>query len=140
MPLALVMGQQKKRAAPKPPPPPSSAQAEAPKIPEGAKQVEPYLYSYTDTQGKKWLYRQTPFGAVKWEDKPAANPVVVDNTPAPVITDLGDSVRFQYKTPFGEQKVVRKKSELTEDEKAMIQRDRDKRPASDADKKTPEKQ
>lgn len=141
MPVALLIAQ-KKTTPPKPAP---SSQAEAPRIPDGAKQVEPYLFSYTDPQGKKWLYRQTPFGVVKWEDKPASNAPVVDNTPAPVITDLGDSVRFQYKTPFGEQKLVRKKSELTDDEKALIQRDQEKRAAPDAKpadpaKKNPEKQ
>ncbi len=130
LPCALLIGQQstkEKKPAPKPAP---AATDSAPKIPDGAKEVEPYLYSYTDPQGKKWLYRQTPFGVVKWEDKPAAAPIV-DNTNPVVITDLGDSVRFQWKTPFGEQKWIRKKSELTDDEKAMIKREQSKRTAPD---------
>jgi hypothetical protein len=146
-PCILLLGQQttkEKKPAPKAAP---AATDSAQKIPDGAKELEPYLYSYTDPQGKKWLYRQTPFGVVKWEDKPTVAPIV-DNTNPVVITDLGDSVRFQWKTPFGEQKWVRKKSELTDEEKAMIKREETKRSAPDpkaGDKpadaaKTPEKQ
>lgn len=134
-PCVLLLGQhttKEKKLAPKAKP---AATDSAPKVPEGAKQIEPYLYSYTDPQGKKWMYRETPFGVVKWEDKPAAAPVA-DNTNPIVITDLGDSVRFQWKSPFGEQKWVRKKSELTENEKAMIQREH--KPADAG--KPPEKQ
>src|SRR4051794_14537028 len=30
-------------------------------VPEGAVQIEQYAYSYTDAEGKEWLYRRTPF-------------------------------------------------------------------------------
>src|ERR1700683_1788928 len=45
-------------------------------IPDGAKLVEPNLYRYTDSDGKTWNYRQTPFGISKWEETsaPAAQP------------------------------------------------------------------
>jgi hypothetical protein len=131
VPCAMLVGQQTtKEKKPAPKAAPATATESAQKIPDGAKELEPYLYSYTDPQGKKWLYRQTPFGVVKWEDKPAA-PAIIDNTNPVVITDLGDSVRFQWKTPFGDQKWVRKKSELTEEEKAMIKREDTKRAAPD---------
>ncbi len=152
MPLTLLVGQQKKSvkkrtAAPAPSAvtqsapaaqpvpaaalPPPSGTAEQPKIPAGAKEVEPFLFSFTDAQGKKWLYRQTPFGVVKWEDKPVSAAPIADNTNPVIITDLGDSVRFLWKTPFGDQSWVRKKSELNDEEKAMMQREQVKRPAPD---------
>ena len=169
MPLALVMGQQKKAtkkrataptqssvtqpaSAAQPVPaaaPPPSSNAEALKIPAGAKEVEPFLFAYTDAEGKKWFYRQTPFGVVRWEDKPITTPPMADNTNPVIITDLGDSVRFLWKTPFGDQSWVRKKSELSDDEKTMMQREQSKRPApdpligtkqTDPTHKTPEKQ
>ena len=171
MPLALVLGQQKKatkkraaaptqssvtQAAPEAqpvpapaPPPPTSSNAEQAKIPAGAKEVEPFLFTFTDADGKKWFYRQTPFGVVKWEDKPITTPPMADNTNPVIITDLGDSVRFLWKTPFGDQSWVRKKSELSDDEKTMMQREQSKRPApdpligtkqTDPTHKTPEKQ
>jgi hypothetical protein len=105
---------QKPKATPK-------AQEPVSTIPQGATLVEPNLYRYTDASGKSWMYRQTPFGISKYEDKPAAapQPPAADSEPVRVI-DLGDSVRFEKKTAFGVSKWVRKKTELTDDEKALV--------------------
>jgi hypothetical protein len=99
-------------------------------LPAGAKQVEPGLYRYTDAQGKTWMYRNTPFGLAKWEDKPlTAAPVVEPEVPAS-ITDLGDSVQFERQTPFGPHKWTKKKTDLNEEERALLKKDDPKRPAS----------
>lgn len=126
-----------KATAPKPP-----AKAEPPvqTIPTGAKQVGPNLYRYTDSNGKTWNYRQTPFGINRWEQtstpgpepapQPAA-PAAPPSTPSvfqtahvktePInVTDQGDSYRFDKNTPFGHSTWVRKKSEVTDEEKAAI--------------------
>lgn len=105
LPLAMLYGAEKKAAPP-------------PTLPKGAVQVDAYSYRYTDSKGVKWLYRQTPFGLVKLEDKPAA-PVVEDPTPT-TVTDLGDSVKFERKTPFGLQSWTKKKADLTDEDKALI--------------------
>ena len=109
-------------------PAPGKAEAPLQTIPAGATLVEPNLYRYTDSNGKTWNYRQTPFGISKWEETsaPASRPAP---EPAPqanqvksdpvVVTDLGNSYRFEKKTPFGQSTWVRKKSELTEEEKAL---------------------
>ena len=95
--------------------------AALPTIPEGAQEVGANLYRYTDAQGKTWLYRKTPFGVSKWEDKPDAQTGAGVATPTPAkVTDLGDKVQFERSTPFGVQKWTRKKSELTEEEKAAV--------------------
>ena len=98
-------------------------------IPEGATQVEPYIYRYTDTQGKRWMYRQTPFGVTKWEEKDTPKPAA-DSLEPIVVTDLGDSVRFSHKYPFGEQVWTRKKAELTDEDRAIIERSKPTRPTS----------
>src|SRR6266568_8903380 len=70
------------------------------KLPTGAVQVDAVTYTYTDAKGKKWIYRQTPFGLSRAEDKPAAP---VANT-APInitATDAGDTVKFERPGPFG---------------------------------------
>src|SRR5260370_30899202 len=46
-------------------------------VPADAQEIQPHLYRSTDAQGKKWLYRPTPFGPSKGEDKPG------DAAPAP---------------------------------------------------------
>lgn len=102
----------------------AKAQAPAQSVPAGAKLVEPNLYRFTDSNGKTWNYRQTPFGISKWEEKSAPTPEPAPSSPEvksePVaVTDLGDSYRFDKKTPFGQSSWVRKKSELTDDEKAL---------------------
>jgi len=108
--------------------PKAPAQPPVQTIPAGAKEVEPNLYRYTDSDGKTWNYRQTPFGINKWEQTSAPAPAPVPQpTPEPTqakpepitATDLGDSYRFDKKTPFGHSTWVRKKSELTDQEKAL---------------------
>jgi len=106
----------------------AKAQPVAQTIPAGARLVEPNLYQYTDSSGKTWNYRQTPFGISKWEEtpgaaQPATPPAATPSTqtkPDPVVvTDLGDSYRFERKTPFGASIWVRKKSDLNNEEKGL---------------------
>jgi hypothetical protein len=102
----------------------AAAQSQAQSIPTGATRVEPNLYRYTDSNGKTWNYRQTPFGISRWEATSSSAPEAsAETTPAkrdPVtVTDLGDSYRFEKKTPFGQSTWVRKKSALTDEEKAL---------------------
>lgn len=93
-----------------------------PTIPDGAAQAGPNLYRYTDNNGKAWLYVRTPFGISKREEKPAAHSVV-DNSQLVAVTDLGDSVRFERRTPFGISTWVSKKNELTDGEQVMFLRE-----------------
>jgi hypothetical protein len=117
--------------------PPLKAEPPVTAIPAGATQVEPNLYRMTDSNGKTWNYRQTPFGINKWEQTstPEAAPVpepVPQSTQGSLrssqvktepiaVTDLGDSYRFDKNTPFGHSTWVRKKSEVTAKERAIIE-------------------
>jgi hypothetical protein len=109
------------------PAPPPKAEGPVTSIPAGAKLVEPNLYRYTDAGGKTWLYRQTPFGISRSEDtggsgaEPAPQSAPQSNLKgeAVAVTDLGDSYRFEKKTPFGQTTWTRKKSELSDEEKAL---------------------
>src|ERR1039458_7120288 len=58
---------------------PKAAAKAAPKVTDGSKPMpipaEAVLaadgdYHYTDPQGKKWIYRKTPFGVARMEDTP----------------------------------------------------------------------
>ena len=92
-------------------------------VPADAQEIQPYLYRSTDAHGKKWLYRQTPFGLSKWDDKPvdaAAAARAAENSVPVKVTDLGDSYRFEKDTPFGRTYWVRRKTELTEGETALV--------------------
>lgn len=90
-------------------------------LPKEAKEVEPYLWSYTDSAGKKWLYRQTPFGYARWEDIPVAEvrPNVDQTNPIDAVEE-GDVVHFTWTNPLGTQRWDRKKSELNDAEKQAL--------------------
>ena len=91
--------------------------------PPGAKQIEPFAYRWTDPQGKRWIYRQTPFGWVHLEDKPA--PPMVSSAPPMTAVEDGDVVHFEKSTPLGKSRWTKSKSDLTEDEKAALERQKE---------------
>jgi len=122
-PKAPPKPQDRKPPQPSKPSPGKNAQAQPPvlSIPAGAVQVEPYIYRATDAGGKTWMYRETPFGISRWEETSAPGPKSSPaNSDAVVVTDLGDSVRFEKKMPFGVGTWVRKKTELNDEEKALV--------------------
>jgi hypothetical protein len=94
-------------------------------IPAGATQTEPGTYTYTDAQGKKWIYRKTPFGIARAEDKPSVAPAVPAAANITAAED-GDTVRFERPGPFGPYRWQKKKSELTADEQAALEKSRGK--------------
>jgi hypothetical protein len=108
------------------------------KIPAGAVKTEDGSYKYTDAKGKKWIYRNTPFGVAKSEEKPVdplatpfgkAKPqaapteqpktATVDTNPTRVF-DQGDSYRFERDTPFGISKWTKKKTDLDANETKIV--------------------
>src|SRR5581483_3977588 len=93
--------------------------AAADRIPAGAKEVEPFTYSYVDANGDSWMYRQTPFGLTKWRPSDVPAPRFKDQNPV-TATDLGDSVRIERNTPFGHYVSIVKKTDLTADQKALL--------------------
>ena len=115
-------------------------------IPANAKQVDAHTWMAEDKNGKKWFYRQTPFGVVKTDQDPDAPAPVAKRTPfdgpkAPAkpgasqpvvkVTEVGDTYVFERHTPFGPSRWTRKKSDLTDAEKALVA---DSKPATPAAK------
>jgi hypothetical protein len=103
-----------------------TAKAEAPEkpltaIPASAVQIEPNAYRYTDAKGKKWILFQTPFGIARKEDtgeplrKKQQEPQTMQGVK---IAEDGDSLKFEREGPFGAYKWSTKKTDLTDDEKA----------------------
>ena len=107
-------------------------------IPPGAVEVEPYAYRFTDAQGKRWIYRKTPFGISRAEDKAVGgvedpkkeeNARLIDSTTA---VEDGETVRFERPGPFGVAKWQRKKTELNEVEHAVWDRELQKHAARES--------
>jgi hypothetical protein len=95
-------------------------------IPVGAVRGADGDMHYTDPQGKKWIYRFTPFGVVKLEEKTDAQAKALEADKAAGIKAFedGDNVRFERQGPFGVWKWEKKKSELDEAEKAALEKSR----------------
>jgi hypothetical protein len=142
MGAAAVMAADQPAAGKKKKAPPAKAAVKAPQrltIPEGAVTVAPYTYSYTDPNGKKWIYRETPFGIGRVEDKPVspeaqkkAEDAKAQMVAATSAVEEGDSIRFERATPFGPQQWVRKKTELNGIEQAAWDRELSKRAAPES--------
>jgi hypothetical protein len=124
-PLAFAGAEQTKKKPPAAPPP-----AKETVIPKEAKQIEPYTYRYTDAQGKTWIYRKTPFGVVRFPEPPPEAKPVEEIPEGMTAVEDGDSVRFERPTPFGKHRWTRKKSELTELERRVWERERQKSAAA----------
>ena len=90
-------------------------------IPAGAVESEPGTFKYTDPQGKKWIYRKTPWGTARLEDKPdseADRAAQMERFANVKAIEDGDTVRFERPGPFGVYKWQKKKSDLDEMERA----------------------
>src|ERR1700742_200382 len=87
----------------KPAPPPQTLT-----IPAGAVEVGQSTWKYTDADGKKWIYRKSPFGVVRVEetaeiDKPAVASAE-ERSKRWKVTEEGDKVTFENASPFGPQR------------------------------------
>jgi hypothetical protein len=99
-------------------------------IPPDAVEVAPYTYRSTDAKGTAWIYRQTPFGVSRTEEKPLSvdearkiqdsKDQVIQATTA---VEDGDSIRFVRNSPFGRTEWRKKKTDLNEIEQAVWNRE-----------------
>jgi len=126
--LSATAPQAKKKSAPATQKPaatavPKTGDASKPMaIPPDAVLGEDGDYHYADPQGKKWIYRKTPFGVTRMEDSPerAAAKAAAANGAGIKATEDGDIVRFERLGPFGVWKWEKKKSDLDDSEKAAL--------------------
>jgi hypothetical protein len=109
---------------------------DSPTIPPDAVAAGDGSFRYTDKAGKRWIYRKTPFGISKAEEKPDVQPVPQIAGDPTKTEDLGDSVRFTRPTPFGPKVWVTKKSALDNYEQGLWNRDQPK-PVTPAASATP---
>jgi hypothetical protein len=105
------------------------------RIPAGAVESEPGTFRFADAQGKKWIYRKTPFGIARLEDIPSGKTLPsgkaeggrgadVEGSDVTATQD-GDTIRFESPGPFGVYKWQKSKSELNAMEQAVWNRQRD---------------
>jgi hypothetical protein len=111
----------------KPAAPPKAADGSKPMaIPAGSTTTPDGDHHFTDAQGKKWIYRVTPFGVVRLEEKSEEQTKLLEADKAAGIKaiEAGDKVRFERQGPFGVWRWEKKKSDLDETEKAALEKAR----------------
>lgn len=91
------------------------------KVPAEAVQVDDYTWRLAGQDGKTWLYRRTPFGIVKFEDKPSPLPAAEETLK---VTEKNGEATFERRTPFTSYRWTKKVTELDETEKAALERAR----------------
>uniref|UniRef100_Q01NT4 Uncharacterized protein n=1 Tax=Solibacter usitatus (strain Ellin6076) TaxID=234267 RepID=Q01NT4_SOLUE len=123
---ALMAAPQDKKADQKPAPVKAADGSKPMAIPAGATRSEDGDFHYIDPQGKKWIYRQTPFGVARLEEKSEAqtNALAAEKAAGIKATEEGDKVRFERQGPFGVWKWEKKMSELDATETAALQKTR----------------
>lgn len=142
VPLIAADAPATKAAAPAKAPAPAKAASAPLSIPAGAVETEPGTFRFTDREGKKWIYRKTPFGVARAEDKGSETPStggtgLATTTPKadaaasgankeqPVqVLEQGDMVHFERPGPFGIYKWDRKKDELSDAERGWLEQQR----------------
>src|SRR5215468_5735610 len=93
---ALVLSASDPQAAKKTTAPAPGRQIKPLEIPKGAVETEPGTFRYTDSDGKKWIYRKTPFGVARLEDKPTdAAQKPADPSAGITAVEDGDKVHFE---------------------------------------------
>lgn len=111
-------------------------------IPPNAVKIDANTSRYTDAQGRTWIYRRTPFGVRRYEEKlsapgakASAPEAPLDETPVGIrAREEGDVVYFERPTPFGTRRWSRKKSELSKEEKAAWEQSKNATSSAKSDK------
>ena len=89
--------------------------------PASAVKVGDDLYRYVAPDGKKWIFKKTPFGWSKADESQMPAPVKEEDHTR-VVGQKGDSVEFERPGPFGSFKWEKKKAELNDSERAALAR------------------
>ena len=134
--IALILGSASAQPAPAPKTAPKTDSKATPAltIPQGSVEIEPNIFKYTDKSGAIFYYRRSPFGVQHYvpptKDSVTQNTQTRPSTPLPTTVsttetqavEQGDSVKFTRPGPFGVYTWIRKKSELSEEEKEAFEK------------------
>ena len=95
-------------------------------IPANAVMTDDGSFRAVDKKGKAWIYRKTPFGVSKTEEKaiPAPEPPLEDTVTKATVS--GDTVHFEKPTPFGVTKWDKKTADLNANEQRILARQKTK--------------
>lgn len=115
---ALVADQPAKKKTAKTAPKPAAAAVTIPK--DAVPNADGNSYTWTDKDGKKWIYAKTPFGIMKSAASDPGNSNTQPDVTGAKVIDKGDTVRFERQGPFGTISWEKKKTDLTDSERQVV--------------------
>ncbi len=127
----VVFGQSSSKSADKPAPPRKAAGLT---VPPEAVPIGPGAWRYVDKNGKAWIYKATLMAIVRMPESDSDS-----KYPGLKVTEKGDTIRFERPAQTGTVVWERKRSELNEEEKAMLEYAKPKVEEAKAAEKAPEK-
>jgi hypothetical protein len=77
-------------------------------------------YTWTDKDGKKWVFAKTPFGVMKSPASEAGTAALPEDLTNAKAIDKGETVRFERPGPFGTISWEKKKTDLPDDERRVF--------------------
>jgi hypothetical protein len=89
-------------------------------VPKDAVKNADGTWNYTDKQGHQWVYVNTPFGIMRTDVTDTQSKPAQPLSAATKVIDKGDSIRFEQPGPFGPIAWEKKKSDLTDQERQMV--------------------
>ncbi len=104
------------------PAPPKAALATKLTVPQGAQAQKDGTWRFTDANGQRWIYRDTPFGITRVPDSVKEEPVQ-EQTAGMKASEVNGQVHFERPGPFGPVRWVRAKDEMTDAERKVWERD-----------------
>jgi|HigsolmetaAR201D_1030396.scaffolds.fasta_scaffold32892_2 hypothetical protein len=123
IPLGLALGETKQPVAKTKATPPPTA------VPADAKQIDVATWRHVDKDGKTWIYRRTPFGLLRFEEKDTQSEPGPDEFTT--VREEGETLHFEKPSPFGKLRWSKKKSDLTGEEQAVWRRTQEKTKPAD---------
>jgi hypothetical protein len=127
----VVLGQNSSKSTEKPA---QQRKAQGLTVPPDAVPIGPGAWRYVDKDGKAWIYKATMMAIVRMPEA-ESDP----KYPGLKVTEKGDTVRFERPGQTGIVAWERKRSELNDEEKAMLEYARSKTEESKVAQKAPEK-
>ncbi|MCS7043248.1 MAG: hypothetical protein NZR01_10700 [Bryobacteraceae bacterium] len=118
---AAAAGQEAKKEAGRKDSGRPSAAAPAVTVPAGAEKLGEGKWRARDAQGRAWIYRRTPFGMVRYEEKAGGESPAPETNYIRVREASGSRVVFERQTPFGLRTWSRSPEELDEDERRALE-------------------
>ncbi len=106
----------------KKPAPPKAAMATKLAVPQGAVAQKDGTWRFTDSNGQRWIYRDSPFGITRVPDTGKEEPVQ-EQTAGMKASEVDGQIHFERPGPFGPVRWVRTKDQMNEAERKVWERD-----------------